>query len=139
MLLKVSPIRGVRRFGKKGKLSPRFVGPFQILERIGEVAYRLELPENMRGVHNVFHVSMLRKHLRDDSDEQVLDTSDLVLDPDVTFIQHPVKILARDVRKTRRSEVPFVKVQWSLHDPQDVSWILEEELKRDYPHLFDEV
>ena len=102
VLLKVSPIRGVRRFGKKGKLSPRFVGPFKILQKIGEVAYKLELPENMKGVHNVFHVSMLRKHLRDGSDEQILDTSDLALDPDVTFVQHPIKILARDVRKTRR-------------------------------------
>ena len=93
----------------------------------------------MKGVHNVFHVSMLRKHLRDGSDEQILDTSDLVLDPDVTFIQHPVRILARDVRKTRRSEVPFVKVQWSSSDPQDASWVMEEEMRKEYPHLFDEV
>ena len=94
VLLKVSPIRGVKRFGKKGKLSTWFVGPFRILKKVGEVAYQLELPENMKGIHNVFHVSMLRKHLRDDLDEQILDTSDLALDPDVTFVQHPVKILA---------------------------------------------
>ena len=82
---------------------------------------------------------MLRKHLRDGSYEQILDTSDLALDPDVTFIQHPIKILARDVRKTRRSEVAFVKVQWSLNDPQDASWVMEEEMRKDYPHLFPEV
>ena len=76
----------------------------------------------MKEFHNVFHVSMLRKHFRDSSDEQILDTSNLGLDPDVTFVQHPVKILARDVRKTRRLEVAFVKVQWSLNDPQDASW-----------------
>jgi hypothetical protein len=139
VLLKVSPIRGVRRFGKKGKLSPRFIGPFKIIQKVGEVAYKLELPENMKGVHNVFHVSMLRKHLRDGSDEQILDTSDLALDPDVTFVQHPIKILARDVRKTRRSEVAFVKVQWSLNDPQDASCVMEEEMRKDYPHLFPEV
>ena len=118
-----------RRFGKKGKLSPWFVGPFKILQKVGEVAYKLELPENMKGIHNVFHVSMLTKHLRDGSDEQILDTLDLALDPDVTFIQHPVQILARDVRKTRRSEVPFVKVKWSSSDPQDTSWVMEEEMK----------
>ena len=139
VLLKVSPIRGVRRFGKKGKLSPQFVGPFKILQKVGEVAYKLELPENMKGIHNIFHVSMLRKHLRDGSDEQILDTSDLAVDPDVTFIQHLVKILARDVRKTGRSEVPFVKVQWSSSDPQDASWVMEEEMRKEYPHLFDEV
>ena len=129
----------MRRFGKKGKLSPCFVGPFKIIQKVGEVAYKIELTENMKGVHNVFHVSMLRKHLRDGSDEQILDTSDLALDPDVTFVQHPIKILARDVRKTRRSEVAFVKVQWSLNDPQDASWVMEEEMRKDYPHLFPEV
>ena len=77
--------------------------------------------------------------MRDGSDEQILDTSDLALDPDVTFVQHPIKILARDVRKTRRSEAAFVKVQWSLNDPQDASWVMEEETRKDYPHLFPEV
>jgi hypothetical protein len=139
VLLKVSPIRGVKRFGKKGKLSPRFVGPFEILERIGEVAYRLQLPERMAGVHNVFHVSMLRKHLRDDSDSQVLDTSDLQIDPDMSFVENPVRILARDVKKTRRTDIPIVKVQWSLHGPEDASWVLEEEIRKSYPHLLEEV
>ncbi|MEX5618488.1 hypothetical protein ABFV55_27835, partial [Pseudomonas syringae] len=74
--------------GKKEKLSPRFIGLFKIIQKVGEVAYKLELPENMKGVHNVFHVSMLRKHLRDGSDEHILDTSDLALDPDMTFVQH---------------------------------------------------
>ena len=82
---------------------------------------------------------MLMKHLRDGSNEQILDTLDLALDPDVTFVQHPVEILARDVRKTRRSEVAFVKVQWSLNDPQDASWVAEEEMRKEYPYLFSEV
>ena len=95
--------------GRKENFPHDFFGPFKIIQKVGEVANKLELPENMKGVHNVFHVSMLRKHLRDGSDEQILDTSDLALDPDVTFVQHPIKILARDVRKTRRSEVVFAQ------------------------------
>ena len=131
-------MKGVKRFGKKGKLSPRFVGPFCILDRVGEVAYRLDLPAHMRGTHNVFHLSMIRKHLRGDAHEQVLDMSDLQLDPDFTYIEHPVKILARDVKRLRTKDIPIAKVQWSLHGPEEAYWVTEEELIREYPHLFAE-
>lgn len=91
VLLKVSPTRGVMRFGKKGKLSPRFIGPFEILERIGPVAYRLALPPNLTGVHNVFHVSMLRKYVYDPS--HIIDFGDVELTEDNTYIEKPVRIL----------------------------------------------
>ena len=92
ILLRVSPMKGVMRFGKKGKLSPRYIGPFEILERVGEVAYRLALPPSLSAVHPVFHVSMLQKHHSDPS--HVLDFSSVQLDKDLTYEEEPVAILA---------------------------------------------
>uniref|UniRef100_A0A1S4C4B4 Tf2-1-like SH3-like domain-containing protein n=1 Tax=Nicotiana tabacum TaxID=4097 RepID=A0A1S4C4B4_TOBAC len=103
VLLKVSPVKGVLRFGKRGKLSPRFIGPFEILEKIGGVAYRLALPPRLSGVHPVFHVSMLRKYVEDPS--HVLDFSSLQLDSDLTYDVEPVAILDRQVRKLRSKEI----------------------------------
>ena len=91
VFLRVSPMRGVKRFGKKGKLSPRFVGPFEILERVGQVAYRLALAPALAGVHNVFHVSMLRKYISDES--HILSYGDLALDSDLSYEERPVQVL----------------------------------------------
>ncbi|KAL5570498.1 hypothetical protein UlMin_027073 [Ulmus minor] len=99
VFLKVSPMKGVMRFGKKGKLSPRFVGPFEILERIGDLAYRVALPPAMSGIHNVFHVSMLRKYIPDPSHVLSYDTLDL--HQDLTFEESPVKILDREEKELR--------------------------------------
>ena len=88
VFLRVSPLRGVRRFGVKGKLSPRFVGPFEILERVGQVAYRLALPPSLSGVHNVFHVSMLRKYVSNTT--HVLRHEDLELQTDLSYEERPV-------------------------------------------------
>ncbi|XP_070013731.1 uncharacterized protein [Nicotiana sylvestris] len=109
VLLKVSPMKGVMRFGKKGMLSPRFIGPFEVLWRIGEVAYELALPPRLSSVYPVFHVSMLRKYIGDPS--HVLDFSTVQLDDYLTYDVEPVAILVRQVRKLRSKDIASVKVQ----------------------------
>jgi hypothetical protein len=89
--LKASPMKGVNRFGVKGKLAPRFIGPFLILERYGSVAYRLQLPETLSAVHNVFHVSQLKKCLR--IPDRTIDVVDVDLEPDLTYSEHPIRVL----------------------------------------------
>ncbi|GKC47142.1 hypothetical protein Tco_1064864 [Tanacetum coccineum] len=111
VMLKVSPWKGVIRFGKKGKLAPRYVGPFEILERIGPVAYRLRLPEELSGVHDTFHVSNLKKCLADASLLVPLD--EIMVDKTLRFIEEPVKIMDRDVKRLKRSKISLVKVHWN--------------------------
>ncbi|XP_073035226.1 uncharacterized protein [Primulina eburnea] len=110
VFLKVSPFRGTVRFGIKGKLAPRYVGPYEILQRIGTLAYRLALPPSLSGIHDVFHVSMMRKYEPDPS--HVLDISEVQLDLDVSYVERPVCILDRSERKLRSKLIPMVKVQW---------------------------
>ncbi|XP_070023393.1 uncharacterized protein [Nicotiana sylvestris] len=108
VLLRVSPIKGVIRFGKKGKLSPRCISPFEILRHVGEVAYELALPPSLAGVHPVFHVLMLRRYHGDPS--HVLDFSSVQLDKDLSYIKELVAILDRQVRKLRSKNIASVKV-----------------------------
>ncbi|XP_070019344.1 uncharacterized protein [Nicotiana sylvestris] len=110
VLLKVSPMKGVMRFGKKGILSPRFIGPFAVLRRIGKVAYELALPPSLSSVHPVLHVFMLRKYIGDPF--HVLDFSAVQLDVDLTYDMEPVAILGRQVRKLRSKYIASVKAQW---------------------------
>ena len=102
MFLKISPTRGVIRFGKRGKLNPRYIRPFEILERIGPVAYRLALPPELSNIHNVFHVSMLRKFVPDP--DQVVELQPICFDKDLTYAEYPLKILDVQVRKLRSRE-----------------------------------
>ena len=99
MYLKVSPIRGLRRFKVKGKLSPHFIGPFRIIERVGEVAYRLELPNQLSDVHDVFHISQLKKGLKP-HDKEPLSMDGLEVKEDLTIMEHPIKILDTLARVT---------------------------------------
>jgi len=133
-LLRVSPTRGVMRFGVKGKLSPRYIGPFEILERIGACAYRLALPPALSGVHDVFHVSQLRKYLRGEG--HVLDFSSLRFDRDLTYEEGPVAILDTREQVLRSKIVRYVKVQWSNHSAREATWESEEDMRRRYPSLF---
>ncbi|WVZ81158.1 hypothetical protein U9M48_028570 [Paspalum notatum var. saurae] len=110
--LRVSPMKGVHRFGVKGKLAPRYVGPFKILERCGLVGYRLELPPHLAAVHDVFHVSQLKKCLR--VPKEAGDTSQIQVEPDLTYEEHPIKIPDQKQRSTRRRTLNFYKVQWSI-------------------------
>ncbi|GJX39649.1 putative reverse transcriptase domain-containing protein [Tanacetum coccineum] len=111
VLLKVSPWKGVVRFGKKGKLEPRFVGPFKIVKKVGHVAYRLDLPEEFNGVHDTFHVSNLKKCLADPTLQVPLD--EIRVDAKVNFVEEPVEILEREFKKLKRSRIAIVKVRWN--------------------------
>ncbi|WVZ58905.1 LOW QUALITY PROTEIN: hypothetical protein U9M48_009125 [Paspalum notatum var. saurae] len=116
----VSPLKGVHRFGVKGKLAPRYVGPIKITERCGSVAYRLELPPHLATVHDVFHVSQLKKCLR--VLEEVIDTSQIQIEPDLTYEEKPIRILDQKQRSMRRRAINFYKVQWSNHSEEEATW-----------------
>ena len=133
--MKVSPTKGVKRFGIKGKLSPRYIGPFEILAKVGNVAYRLALPPTLEGVHNVFHISMLRKCLADPS--EVIKLPPQQLEKDLSYAEHPMKILDAQERKLRNSTMRFLKVQWSRHSVDEATWEMEKDLRKNFPALFD--
>ncbi|CAM8996872.1 unnamed protein product [Rhodiola kirilowii] len=134
VLLKVSPKKGVSRFYTKGKLAPRYIGPLKILERIGKVAYRLSLPSELSRVHNVFHVSMLRKCAPDDS--QRIEWKGLQLDEDSSYEERPIMILHQKDRVLRNKVIPLVKVLWEYHGNEEATWELQTEMQKKYPYLF---
>ncbi|KAL0561760.1 hypothetical protein IC582_002201 [Cucumis melo] len=136
VFLKVAPMKGVLRFERRGKLSPRFVGPFEILERIGPVAYRLALPPSLSAVHDVFHVSMLRKYVPDPS--HVMDYEPLEIDENLSYVEQPVEILAREVKTLRNKQIPLVKVLWRNHRVEEATWEREDDMRSRYPELFEE-
>ena len=132
--LKVNPKRGVVRFGKHGKLLPRFIGPFEILERMGTVAYRLALPPSMSGVHEVFHVSILRKYTPDPA--HVVDWGEIEVDTDETFEEGPVCILDSRDQVLRRKTVRLVRVLWRHYGVEESTWEREDTMRATYPFLF---
>ena len=134
VFLKVSPWKKVLRFGKKGKLSPRFIGPYEILERVGPVAYRLALPPALDRIHNVFHVSMLRRYRSDPS--HILPTDVIDLEPNLSYEEEPVQILDREIKQLRTKSIPLVKVLWRNHKVEEATWEPEDAMKAQYSHLF---
>ncbi|CAJ2628780.1 unnamed protein product [Trifolium pratense] len=134
VFLKVTPMLRLRGVFKTKKLCPRYIGPFQIIERVGEVAYRLALPPAMSGLHDVFHVSQLRKFVPDPFTTVDLDTVDLK--SDLTFQPQPVHIIGRDVKALRSKTIPIVKVLWEGSPDGEATWELESEMRKQYPHLF---
>ena len=136
VFLKVTPFKGISRFGRRGKLNPRYIGPFEILDKIGTTAYRLALPPELSRVHNVFHVSMLRKYNPDPS--HVVAHEPLSLREDLSYEEVPVSITDRESRILRNREISFVKVLWQNHTPREATWELESEFRAQYPHLFDQ-
>ncbi|GJU52130.1 putative reverse transcriptase domain-containing protein [Tanacetum coccineum] len=134
VMLKVSPWKGVVRFGKWGKLNPRYVGPFKVLEKVGEVAYKLELPEELSRVHNTFHVSNLKKCHADEPLAVPLDG--LHLDDKLHFVEEPLEIEGREVKRLKRSRIPLVKVQWNSKRGPEFTWEREDQFKKKHPHLF---
>ncbi|GKB20133.1 putative reverse transcriptase domain-containing protein [Tanacetum coccineum] len=137
VLLKVSPWKGVVRFGKKGKLAPRFVRPFEIIKKVGPVAYRLDLPEELNGVHDTFHVSNLKKCLADPTLKVPLD--EIRVDAKLNFVEEPVEILEREFKKLKRSRIAIVKVRWNSKRGPEFTWEREDQMKLKYPHLFSNV
>jgi hypothetical protein len=132
--LKVSPMRGLRRFKVRGKLALRFIGPFKILMKRGEVAYQLELPPQLSDVHDVFHVSQLKKCLR--APEEQLPMEDLDAKEDLSYQEYPVKILATSASVTRKKKITMCKVHWSHHTEEEATWEREEELKAEFLNFF---
>ncbi|GJW37442.1 reverse transcriptase domain-containing protein [Tanacetum coccineum] len=137
VLLKVSPWKGVVRFEKKGKLAPRFVGPFEIIEKVGLVAYRLDFPEELNGVHDTFHVSNHKKCLADPTLQVTLD--DIRVDAKLNFVEEPVEILEREFKKLKRSRIAIVNVRWNSKRGPEFTWEREDQMKLKYPHFFSDV
>ncbi|GJR08339.1 putative reverse transcriptase domain-containing protein [Tanacetum coccineum] len=149
VMLKVSPWKGVVRFGKRGKLNPRYVGPFKVLGKVGEVAYKLELPEELSRVHNTFHVSNLKKCYADEPLAVPLDG--LHFDARLNLLRktvyvgtcktefkkkYPVEIVDREVKRLKRNRIPLVKVRWNSKRGPEFTWEREDQFKKKYPHLF---
>ena len=134
VLLKVSPWKGVIRFGKPGKLNPRYIGPFTITKKIGTVAYELDLPGELSGVHNVFHISNLKKCLADET--LAVPLEEIQVDEQLRFIEEPVEIMDHEVKTRRHSKIPIVKVRWNSKRGPEYTWEREDQMKEKYPHLF---
>ncbi|GJR66389.1 putative reverse transcriptase domain-containing protein [Tanacetum coccineum] len=134
VMLKVSPWKGVVRFGKRGKLNPRFVGPFKVIKRVGDVAYKLELPEELSRVHNTFHVSNLKKCHADEPLAVPLDG--LHFDDKLQFVEEPIEITDHEVKRLKRSRIPLVKVRWNSKRGPEFTWEREDQFRKKYPHLF---
>ncbi|GJT13798.1 putative reverse transcriptase domain-containing protein [Tanacetum coccineum] len=134
VMLKVSPWKGVVRFGKQGKLNPRYVGPFKVLEKVGSVAYKLELPKELSRVHNTFHVSNLKKCHADEPLAVPLDG--LHFDDKLQFVEEPVEIMDHEVKWLKQSRIPLVKVRWNSRRGPKFTWECEDQFRKKYPHLF---
>ncbi|GKB72275.1 putative reverse transcriptase domain-containing protein [Tanacetum coccineum] len=132
VLLKVPPWKGVVRFGKKGKLAPRFIEPFEIIEKVCPVAYRLDLPEELNGVHDTFHVSNLKKCLADPTLKVPLD--EIQVDAKLNFVEKPVEILEREFKKLKCSRIAIIKVRWNSKRGPEFTWEREDQMKLKYPH-----
>ncbi|KAD5317445.1 hypothetical protein E3N88_17391 [Mikania micrantha] len=136
VMLKVSPWKGVIRFGKRGKLNPRYIGPFEIIAKVGPVAYKLKLPPELSGVHDTFHVSNLKKCLSDET--LVIPLEEIQIDDQLHFIEEPVEIMDREVKQLKQSRIPIVKVRWNSRRGPEFTWEREDQMKLKYPQLFDE-
>ena len=130
-------MRGMQRFKLKGKLAPRFIGPFKILSRKGEVAYQLELPPQLSEIHDAFHVSQLKKCLR--VPEEQLPLEDLDVNEDLSYAEYPTKILETSHRVTRNRSIRMCKVQWNHHSEDEATWEREDKLRAEFPYLFEEM
>ncbi|KAL4297427.1 hypothetical protein GQ457_12G017460 [Hibiscus cannabinus] len=134
VFLKVSPWKKVMRFGRKGKLSLRYIGPYEIVERVGSVAYRLLLPPELERIHDVFHVSMLRKYRSDPS--HVMPVEEIELNPDLSYDEEPVEILASDSKVLRGRTIELVKVKWRHRGVEEATWERKEDMMEQFPYLF---
>ncbi|GJV37372.1 hypothetical protein Tco_1409849 [Tanacetum coccineum] len=134
VMLKVSPWKCVIRFGKKGKLAPRYVGPFEIFKRIGPVAYRLRLPDELSEIHDTLHVSNLKKCLGDASLHVPL--GEIKVDKTLHFVEEPVEIMDREVKSLKHSKIALVKVHWTSKHGPEFTWEREDYMKSKYTQLF---
>jgi hypothetical protein len=131
--LKVSPMKGVKRFGVKGKLSPHYIRSFPILEKCGTMAYKLELPPSLAGVHDIFQVSQLKNCLKVPVDVVLSEVAPL--EPNLTYPKHPIKILDQKSRVTRWKTIKFFKIQWSNHTVEEEIWESKDFLRSNHPNF----
>jgi hypothetical protein len=129
--LRVSPMKGVKRFGVIGKLAPRYIGPFPILEKCETVAYKLDLPPSLARVHDIFHVSQLKKCLKAPVDVVLPEVT--LLEADISYPEHPIKVLDQKDRVTRCKTIKFFKIQWSNHSEEEATWESEDFLHSRHP------
>jgi len=135
--LKVTPQHLTTRGKKKGKLRPRFIGPYPVKERVGPLAYRLELPISLSNIHDVFHVSQLRKYIPDPTQEIQVEV--IELKDDLTYPESPERILDRRDQVLRNKIIPLVKIQWRNHTEEEATWELEGTIREKYPYLFEDM
>ncbi|GKE70090.1 putative reverse transcriptase domain-containing protein [Tanacetum coccineum] len=134
VMLKVSPWKGVVHFGKRGKLNPRYVGPFKVLERVGSVAYKLELPQELIRVHNTFYVSNLKKCYS--NEPLAVPLKGLHVDDMLHFVEEPVEIMDQEVKRLKQRCIPIVKVQWNSRRGPEFTWEREDQFQKKYLHRF---
>jgi hypothetical protein len=132
--LRVSPTRGIQRFDVKGKLAPRYIEPFEILEICGPVAYHLQLPFQLAAVHNIFHVSQLRKCVKIPT--EIIDSQAIEIEPNLTYTEHPLRVLDTKERSTRRETIRMFKIQWNHHTKEEATWETKTYLQHNFPDFF---
>jgi hypothetical protein len=131
--LRVSPTKGVRRFSIKGKLAPRYVGPFEIIEAYGPVAYKIRLPTQLAAIHDIFHISQLKKCIKVAT--EVLETQAIEIEPDLSYIEQPLQILDTKERSTRRKKIKMYKILWDHHTAEEATWETEDYLQKNFPNF----
>ncbi|GKB63095.1 putative reverse transcriptase domain-containing protein [Tanacetum coccineum] len=132
----LSPLKELLRFGKKGKLAPRYVGPYEIVERVGPVAYWLKLPQELSCIYDTFHVSNLKKCLAEPDVQVPLD--EIEIDENLRFVEEPIEIVERDVKKLKRRRIPLFKVRWNSQQGAEYTWEREDQFRKKYLNLFSE-
>jgi hypothetical protein len=125
--LRVSPTRGIQRFGVKGKLAPRYIGPFEVIEICGPVAYRLQLPPQLTVIHDIFHISQLRKCVKIPT--EIIDPQAIEIESDLAYTEHPIRVLDTKERSTRRETIKIFKIQWDHHTEEEATWETESYLQ----------
>nr|GEZ47611.1 putative reverse transcriptase domain-containing protein [Tanacetum cinerariifolium] len=133
-LFQVSPWKGVIRFGKRRKLNPRYIGPFKVLAKVGTFAYRLKLPQQLSRVYSTFHVPNLKKCLFDKPLAIPLDK--IHINDKLRFVEEPVKIMDREVKRLKQSRIPIIKVRWNSRRGPELAWEREDQFQKKYPHPF---
>jgi hypothetical protein len=131
--LRVSPTKGVQRFGIKGKLAPRYVGPFEILKVCGPVAYKIWLPSQLAAIHDVFHISQLKKCIKVPT--EIIETAAIEIEPDLSYTERPIQILDTKERVTRRKTIKMYKILWDHHTEEEATWETESYLQQNFPNF----